>query len=40
MFLVLIGSFAVLGLLVRFSDNILRPIDDVAAADRRDNARE
>ena len=37
MFLVLIGSFALVGLLVPFSDNILRPIDEMVAADHRDN---
>ena len=40
MFLVLIGSFALVGLLVPFSENILRPIDDMATADRRDNVQE
>jgi hypothetical protein len=37
MFLVLIGSFALVALLVRFSENIIRPVDDMAAADHRDN---
>ncbi len=36
MFLVLIGSFALVGLLVRFSEKILRPVGDIAAADHRD----
>jgi len=40
MFLLLIGSFALVGLLVPFSDNILRPIDEVAATDHRDNAQQ
>jgi hypothetical protein len=37
MFLVLMGSFAVAGLLIRFSENVLRPAGDVASADHRDN---
>ena len=40
MFLVLIGSFALVGLLVRFSENVLRPTDDVAAPDHRNNGWE
>ncbi|MGP0092502.1 MAG: hypothetical protein ACLPKB_21455 [Xanthobacteraceae bacterium] len=40
MFLVLIGSFALVGLLVPFSENVLRPVGDTATADRRDNAQE
>ncbi len=35
-FLALIGSFALVGLLVRFSENVIRPADDMASADRRD----
>ena len=38
-FLLLIGSFAAVGLLVPFSDHILRPIDAVASTDHRDNAQ-
>ena len=37
MFLVLTGSFALVGLLIPFADNILRPVDDMAAADHHDN---
>jgi len=40
MFLVLIGSFALVGLLVRFSENILRPVGDMAATDHRDKVQE
>jgi hypothetical protein len=40
MFLVLLGSFAMVGLLVRFSENVIRPVDDMAAADHRDNGHE
>ena len=29
-FLVLLGSFALVGLLVRFSENVIRPADDMA----------
>ena len=39
MLLLLIGSFAVVGLLIPFSENILRPLDDMADADRRNNAQ-
>lgn len=35
-FLALIGSFALVGLLVRFSENVIHPADDMASADRRD----
>jgi len=34
-FLALIGSFALIGLLIRFSENVIRPADDVASADHR-----
>jgi len=40
MFVALIGSFALVGLLVPFSENVLRPLDDTAAADHRDHVRE
>jgi hypothetical protein len=40
MFLALIGSFALIGLLVRFSENILRPVGDTATAGDRDNVQE
>jgi len=40
MFVALIGSFALVGLLVPFSENILRPLDDTPAADHRDNVQE
>ena len=40
MFLVLIGSFALVALLVRFSENVLQPIDEPAAAERKDNVLE
>jgi hypothetical protein len=40
MFVALIGSFALVGLLVPFSENILRPLDDTATADHRDNVQE
>ena len=40
MFVALIGSFALVGLLVPFSENVLRHLDDTAAADHRDHVRE
>jgi hypothetical protein len=36
-FLALLGSFALVGLLVRFSENVIRPVDEMAAADHRGN---
>ena len=36
-FLMLLGSFALVGLLVRFSENVIRPADDMASAEHRDN---
>jgi hypothetical protein len=35
-FLALVGSFALVGLLVRFAENVIHPADDMASADRRD----
>jgi hypothetical protein len=40
MFLALIGSFALVGLLVRFSENVIRPIAKMAAADHRHEEHE
>jgi len=40
MFLTLIGSFALVGLLVRFSENVIHPIAETAAADHRNNGHE
>ncbi|MGO9606444.1 MAG: hypothetical protein ACLQAT_24150 [Candidatus Binataceae bacterium] len=39
MFLLLIGSFALVGFLVPFSQKVLRPVDEMAATDHRDNPR-
>jgi len=33
-FLALLGSFALVGLLVRFSKRVIRPVDETAAADQ------